>query len=153
MKPVFSLALLHLPPPPPSGRPSILLRKTQCAYPGSRRVGKGALSPPAEPKSSTPAPAWDRRKGAPATLRPAEPNCPDFPSSQINREAGWRQQEANCTLSPLPHLQEERGGAGGGLGPPTSRAEQRAAGKPNLKLISFQRDKARPEQRKTFRAV
>lgn len=55
------------------------------------------------------APRSEDRKGAPGALRLKEPNCPDSPSSQINRAAGWRQQEANWALSRLPHLQERSG--------------------------------------------
>lgn len=100
-------------------------------------------------RAQPPAPDGSLRKGAPGALRPAEPNCPDSPGSQINSTAGWRQQEANCTLSPLPHLQ---GGAPRSR-PGRLRGRQRGgagAWKPNLKLISFQRDNARPNKRKTF---
>jgi hypothetical protein len=95
----------------------------------------------------------DRRteKGAPGALRLKEPNCPDSPSSQINSAAGWRQQEANWALSRLPHLQERSGEQ---TGRPRGRegAGRGGAGKPNLKLISFQRDNARPNKRKNFLA-
>lgn len=131
-------------PSTPSLQPSILLRKGSTGFPQGQPVstlprsgcgwGGGLPVPvPSNPRSFrlNPNPQGGKhKKGAPGTLRPAEPNCPDSPGSQINSAAGWRQQEANCTLSPLPHLQggaqrssEEQSrqarGAGRGLGSPT----------------------------------